>query len=277
MTFLRKLVAAMRSSSAPQETPDVEYPLETEEKLSRLHARAEVERHLEILHGDVRVGAERYLDLHKRSLEQTGTPLTPFTVFPRFETRRDLVHYFLSTLEVSGARAECGTYRGATALLLCDAWRSVRPAFAGEGFYLLDSFSGTSVSTVRDLIPVREPGGGMHMKPFFEPGKTDITAELVRGYFRDFPRATICEGWIPQVFAQLPETPWAFVHVDLTLYEATLAALRYFHPRLAPGGVLVCTGALFCPGVQHAVDEFSEAHDAPYVVLGYGARVFLKA
>ena len=79
------------------------------------------------------------------------------------------------------------------------------------------------------------------------------------------------------MFAQLPETPWAFVHIDLTLYEATLAALRYFHPRLAPGGVLMCTGALFCPGVQHAVDEFSEAHDAPYVVLGYGARVFLKA
>ena len=277
MTFFRKLVAAMRPSAVPQKPPDVEYPLEIEEKFARLHARAEVGRHLDILHGDVRIGAERYIDLHTRCLEQTGTPLTPYTVFQRFGTRRDLARYFLSTLEVPGARAECGTYRGATALLLCHACRSVRPAFEGEDFYLIDSFSGTGESSARDLIPVRGSEGATRMQPFFEARKTDITAELVRGYFRDFPRARICAGWIPEVFTQLPETAWAFVHVDLTLYEATLAALSYFHPRRAPGGVLVCTGTLFCPGVQHAVDEFSAAHDAPYVVLGYGARVFLKA
>ena len=276
MMLFRKLVAAMRSSTTPK-APQADYPLEIEEKLSRLHGRAAVGRHLEILHGEERIGAERYLDLHSRCLQQTGTAITPYTVFQRFQTRRDLVRYFYSTLDVPGARAECGTYRGATALLLCHAWRSKRPAFEGEGFYLVDSFSGTHESTERDLIAVRGPAGETRMAPFFEARKTDVTPELVRGYFQDFPRTAICAGWVPEVFAQLPETAWAFVHVDLTLYEATLAALRYFHPRLAPGGVLVCTGTLFCPGVQHAVDEFSQAHDAPYVVLGYGERVFLKA
>lgn len=275
--LFRKLIAAMRGPAQAHKNAEIEYPLETEEKLSRLHARAPVRRHLEILHGDVRVGSESYVDLHFRCLEQTGTVLTPFTVFQRFQSRKDLLRYFLATLEVPGARAECGTYRGATALLLCHAWRSERADFDGTGFHLVDSFSGTSTSTGHDLIPVREPGGAARMTTFFPPGRTDVTADMVRGFFREFPGARVCAGWIPGVFGDLPETSWAFVHLDLTLYEATLAGLQYFYPRLSPGGVLVCVGSVFCPGVQKAVDEFTAAHDAPYIVLGYGERVFLKS
>lgn len=274
--LFRKLVAALRNSPAAHKNAEVEYPLEIEEKLSRLHSRVPVREHLDILHGDVRVGTERYVDRHFRCLEETGTALTPFTVFQRFQTRRDLLRYFLATLEVPGARAECGTYRGATALLLCHAWRGERADFDGTGLYLIDSFSGTSTSSGRDLIPVREPGGAARMTSFFPPGKTDVTADMVRGFFHEFPGAKICAGWIPGVFGELPETSWAFVHLDLTLYEATLAALRYFYPRLSPGGILVCIGSVFCPGVQEAVDEFAAIDDIPYLTLGYGERVFRK-
>ena len=275
MGMLGKLVASMRSQAARPES-DAQYPLEVEEKLNRLHARADVRRHLEILHGDFSVGGERFVDLYFRCLEQTGTPVTPFTVFQRFQTRRDLTRYFLASLDVEGERAECGTYRGATALLLCHAMRTRQADFAGEGFYLIDSFSGTSAPTQHDLIPMREPDGTTRMSHFFTAGKTDITADLVRGYFRDFPQARVCAGWIPEAFRELPDTRWAFVHIDLTLYEPTLAALAYFHARLAAGGAIICTGSAFCPGVQRAVDEFSDAHDAPYVVLGHGERIFLK-
>ena len=70
------------------------------------------------------------------------------------------------------------------------------------------------------------------MESFFEAGKTDTSADLVRGFFGDFPNVRICAGWIPQVFATLPDRDWAFVHLDLTLYEPTLAALEYFYPAL---------------------------------------------
>ena len=83
-------------------------------------------------------------------------------------------------------------------------------------------------------------------------------------------------GWIPGVLQTLPEQAWAFVHLDLTLYEATLAALRYFYPRLAEGGVIICDGSAFCPGVQRAVDEFSDTEDVPYALLGYREVVFAK-
>jgi hypothetical protein len=274
--LLSKLLKAMRAQPAVDARAQPEYPLELEAKLSRLHSSADVKRHLDILHGGLRIGGERYTDLYSRCLEATGTMVTPFSVFQRFQTRHDLVRYFLATLEVPGARAECGAYRGATALLLCHVMRSVRPAFRGEDLYLVDSFSGTSASTDHDLIAVRDAGGHARRASFFPAGKTDVTADSVRGYFAEFPEAKICAGWIPGVFEQLPSTSWAFVHLDLTLYEPTLAALRYFHPRLASGGVIICDGSVFCPGVQQAVDEFSSANKAPYVWLGYRESVFVK-
>ena len=273
--FLRKLLGAMRTRAAPNAPVDEQYPLELEAKLIALHGRAGLRRHLDILYGDVHVGTERFVDLYFRCLEQTGTVLTPFTVFQRFQTRRDLLRYFLETLDVPGQRAECGAYRGATALLLCHAWRSRDAAFDGSGFHLIDSFSGTSPSTAHDLIPVRE-NGATRMTEFFPPGKTDVTADAVRGFFRDFPAARVHEGWIPGVFDRLPEGAWAYVHLDLTLYEPTLAALRYFHPRLARGGVIACDGSVFCPGVQKALDEFCAESGASYVLLAHREAVFLK-
>lgn len=275
--MIRRLFTAMRRSATSAGAPAGEFPLELEARVNALHSRVPARRHLDILYGDVRVGAEGYVDLYFRCLERTKTMVTPFAIFQRFQTRYDLLRYFLATLHIPGGRVECGAYRGATALLLCHAWRSQQPDFKGGGFYLVDSFSGTSTSTVHDLIPMRDERGETRMSPFFPARKTDVTAEGVRGYFSDFPDAQICAGWIPEVLQKLPEQSWAYVHLDLTLYEATLAALRYFYSRLAKGGVIICDGSAFCPGVQQAVDEFSEAENIPYTVLGYREAVFLKS
>ena len=275
--LLKKLMQTIGGPKRGSKTAAVQYPLELEEKLGRLHARSPIREHLDILQGDLRIGGESFVDLYFRCLDQTGTMVTPFTVFQRFQTREDLVRYFLATLGVPGARTECGAYRGATALLLCHVWRSVEPAFKGDGFYLIDSFSGTSESTLHDLIPVRNARDEPEMTSFFSPGKTDVTADDVRGYFHDFPDARICAGWIPQVFETLTPAQWSFVHLDLTLYEPTLAALRYFYPRLSRGGVIICDGSLFCPGVQQALDDFAAESAAAYVTLGYREAVFMKA
>jgi len=273
--LFRKRPAA-RSPAQDDAALPVEYPLEVEARLNAMHARAPVREHLAILHGDSRIGDERYTDVYFRCLEQTGTAVTPFNVFQRFQTRHDLLRYFFATLALPGARVECGAYRGATALLLCHAWRSVDAAFRGRGLHLVDSFTGTSASTPGDLIPVRD-GAGARMEAFFPAGKSDVTPELVRGFFADFPEVAIHGGWVPEVFESIGHERYALVHVDLTLYEATLAALEYFHPRLTEGGVILCDGSLFCPGVEKAVERFSAEHGAPYAVLGHRQYVFLKS
>lgn len=270
--LLKKLLASLRAPRARA----AEYPLETEEMLNRLHGRAPVEEHLRILFRNVNVGNENFADLYRRCLEKTGTPVTPFNVFHRFQSRRDLVQYFFATLGLPGGRAECGAYRGATALLLAHAWRSRRPDFDGADLYLIDSFAGTSTSGEHDLIAVRQADGSTRMEPFFPVRKTDISPELVRGFFGDFPNTRICAGWIPQVFSTLPERDWAFVHLDVTLYEPTLAGLEYFYPRLSRGGVVVCDGSILCPGAEKAREDFCARHGIAYAILGNREAVIIK-
>lgn len=273
--LLKTLRLALRSLTA-RETGPVEYPLETERKLNVLHGRAPVDQHLDMLFRDTSIGSEGFVALHKRCLDRTGTGVTPFNVFQRFQTRLALVNYFFSTLQVPGARAECGAYRGATALLLCHAWRSRQPEFNGAGFYLIDSFSGTSASVEQDLIAVRGPDGATHREAFFPAGKTDTSVDEVRGHFREFPDVEICAGWIPEVLASIRDQPWAFVRLDLTLFEPTLAAIEYFYPRLSQGGVMICDGSIFCPGAETAWEQFCEQRDIAYVMLGHRQFVLIK-
>jgi hypothetical protein len=254
----------------------VEFPLELEAKLNALHGRAPIARHLEILFQDFNVGSEKFSDLFQRCLSETATPVTPFNVLHRFQTRRDLLQYFFTTLDVPGARAECGVYRGATALLLARAWHSRQPDFKGDGLYLIDSFVGTSESGAHDLIPVRD-ATGIRYEPFFAVAQAGLTPELVRGYFGEFPQVRICADWIPKVFDNIQDVAWAFVHLDVTLYAPTRAALEYFYPRLNRGGVIVCDGSPFCPGARAAWDEFCSARNLQYIVLGNRETILIKS
>ena len=273
--MFKSLITAAKSLFQNRGTAQ-EHPLETEARLNVLHGRADLGRHLEILYRGIKVGEENFADLYSRCLHHTGTAVTPFNALQRFQTRLELLQYFLATLDLRGARAECGVYRGATGLLLAHVWRSRQPGFQGEDLYLIDSYSGTSASLAQDRIPVRDAGGATRMDDFFPAGKTDTSPELVRGFFKEYPKVNICAGWIPAVFATLPERDWAFVHLDLSLYEPTLASLEYFYPRLTKGGVILCDGSIFCPGVAQAWEEFCGRNDLPYVLLGHRETVLIK-
>jgi hypothetical protein len=143
--------------------------------------------------------------------------------------------------------------------------------------YLIDSFVGTSESGEHDLIPVRDEDGRTQREAFFPVAQANLSPDLVRGYFGEFPRVSLCAGWIPSVFASVPEQKWAFVHLDVTLYEPTRAALEYFFPRLTAGGVIICDGSIFCPGAKKAWDEFCARLTLPFVVLGNRESILIKA
>jgi hypothetical protein len=274
--ILKTLKQAAQALMSHRTAAITEYPLEVEQALAQQHSKAPVQTHLDSLYHDITIGTERFSDLYRRCLERTGTLVTPFNVFQRFQTRLDIVQYFLATLALPGGRAECGVYRGATALLLCHARRMRDPSYQGENFYLIDSYSGTSASTQADYIPVRAQDGSTRMEAFFPAGKTDVSPAIVREYFLEYPQAQICAGWIPGVFATLPEQLWAFVHLDVTLYEPTLAALEYFHPRMTQGGVIVCDGSIFCPGAARAWENFCESRALAYVTLGHRETALIK-
>ena len=200
-------------------------------------------------------------------------------LFRRAETGLRLAQYFLKSLALEGCRAECGVYRGMSSLLLCRAAAAHDPAFRPDRYYMFDSFERFSPPGEFDLIPKRAADGSVRLEaPFPAHARLDTSVAHVREVFREFPGAHIVQGYIPAVLAQAPETAWAFVHLDVDLYEPTLAGLEYFYPRLAAAGILVTDdyASEQYPGARRAWDEFCSARDVPFVAFASGQAVIIR-
>ena len=101
----------------------------------------------------------------------------------------------------------------------------------------------------------------------------------MRGVFHDFPGVRFHRGFIPQVLSQLPDTRWAFAHIDVDLHEPTLASLEYFYPRMVKGGVIVCDdyGSKLFPGARKAWESYCGENAIAFVTLETGQSVLLNS
>ena len=140
-----------------------------------------------------------------------------------------------------GARAAAGVYRGGSAELSAAAKPAVAP------FPLFDAFGG---------MPAVAPGGGA-----FRPGDfADTSVASVRNRLAGSPGVEFHPGFCPETAAtpSLRATRFQLVHLDLDLYQSTLAGLEFFYPRLQPGGAPVSHdyGDASEPGVKEAFNDF---------------------
>jgi len=161
-----------------------------------------------------------------------------------------------------GDVAECGVYTGGTALLMCRA-----SAGSGKRIYLFDSFEG---------LPSIDPDKDVS----FEKGQfaNDDVASIER-LLSEFNDVTdIRKGWIPDSFAGLEDSSYAFAHLDVDLYQSTLDCCEYFYPRLVAGGALLFDEYGFAEalGERDAVDEFFADKPESPIVLPTGQAVILK-
>ncbi len=153
---------------------------------------------------------------------------------------------------VPGAIAELGVWRGNSAAVL----HALLPE---RELYLFDTFTGFDG---KDLEPT-EPQG--HVPKF-----SDTSEARVRALVGDSPRVHLVKGYFPDTTEQVPpETRFAFVHLDCDLYTPMRAGLEWFHPRLAPGGMILVHdyGGGGWPGVTRACDEFSREVGLRPVIL----------
>jgi O-methyltransferase len=162
--------------------------------------------------------------------------------------------------EVPGDTVEVGVFRGTTSWLICDALAS-----EGRRHYAIDSYEGLSEPQTAD-------GGYWRQGDMAAP--EDHVRQLLAGFDAD-----VVKGWVPQVLDRLESRQVAFVHVDVDLYEPTLASLEYFYPRLSPGGLLICDDYGFdsCPGARRAMDEFMAEHPEPVVHLPTGQGLVIRS
>jgi O-methyltransferase len=115
---------------------------------------------------------------------------------------------------IPGHVAEVGVYRGEMSQFL----HKLAPQ---RKLFLFDTFEGFPT---QDLETARD-------ERF-----RDTDVETVKKALGDLTNVVIRKGYFPETAAGLESEQFALVVIDLDLYRATLAALDFFYPRLAPGG-----------------------------------------
>jgi O-methyltransferase len=207
---------------------------------------------------------ETYDRQYAAGLHATGTPPLPLARRLRFH---ELVRQFRATRGVAGEVAECGCFRGLSSFLLCGELAAEDSRFDGSGYRIFDSFQGLSEPLLEDEIPDTAPDA-LAQRATCSAGAFAVPLAVVQRNLSAFPRISWHPGWIPSGFKGLPERRYRFVHVDVDLYEPTDESLRYFHPRLSPGGILVCDDYNW-PGARLALEEFAEREGVTFSVTPF--------
>lgn len=250
-----------------------------QKRLESVMPDAPIEQHLDILLGAVTVSGLAFLELYRDCMAASETSSPGWKAIRRAERALALARYFEHALDVDGAWAECGVLRGFSALMLARVARARDKGFTGAELHLIDSFEGLSPPTMDDALEIASGDGGELQKGlYYHQGDFATPAGHVHAVMSDFPDTAIHKGWIPEVFADLPETSWAFVHLDVDLFDPTLAGLQYFYPRLADGGVIVNDDYVspMTPGAGRAWDRYCDENGLAFAVLDSGQAILIK-
>jgi O-methyltransferase len=170
-----------------------------------------------------------------------------------------------NALRLNGDFVECGVYRGGSAIICAE---TTKGAVEGRRFYLFDTFSGTPKAN----LDKSEAG--------FEYKRADTDVDVVRqrlAEYGDLP--VIVQGNVPDTFAQLPEFPVAYLHIDINTAFATSASLEFFYDRLVKGAVVVLDdyGWEGYGALRQRINEFAAAHNALVLPLRCGTGLLVKA
>jgi tetratricopeptide (TPR) repeat protein len=209
--------------------------------------------------------------IYEQAMIATRSCPTPLRRRARFHS---LLEKLSTVLALDGGIVECGCFRGLSSHLMCGRLRLRDPAFRGGNYHIFDSFQGLGLPTPEDDAPAGDPQAEQVAKAC-KPGAFAAPLEDVRRHLAEFPEIEYHPGWIPLTFHRLPESGYRFIHLDVDLYDPTLSALEYFHPRLVRGGTIVCDDYGW-PGARRAILEYCNEARVGYTVTDVGQAVIVR-
>jgi O-methyltransferase len=157
---------------------------------------------------------------------------------------------------VGGAVAEAGVAAG-------DFAKYINQVFPERTLYLYDTFEGFNEADKKADLESNYTSA-----EFFESGNSfggegrDANMENVRSKMKNVENCVFRAGWFPESAAGEAGETFAFVSIDMDLYEPISAALQFFYPRLSPGGYIFLHDYNHreFQGVKKAVAEFEAAN-----------------
>ena len=160
---------------------------------------------------------------------------------------------------IEGSFAEVGVWRGYTS-------RFIHDLAPDRTLFLFDTFEG---------FPSKDLGASQDSR--FK----DTSVEIVTKSIGDTRNVRIMKGYFPDTTKGLENERFAFVMLDLDLYDPTFAGLNFFYDRLTPGGYLFLhdfnTSDRIC-GVYEAATSFFKETKEDIIELpdAWGSAMFRK-
>jgi O-methyltransferase len=144
-----------------------------------------------------------------------------------------------------------------------------------DTFHIFDSFEGGLSEKVEQDKNARFSMSEKEIGK--EKAQFASTEEEVKSALSAFPFVKLYKGWIPERFSEVANTTFAFVHIDVDLYQPTFDSLNFFYPRLSKGGCIVVDdyGLSQFPGCQRATQEFLAKNSPQFSHVGQLGAFFL--
>lgn len=153
-----------------------------------------------------------------------------------------------SCARVEGDVAEVGSFQGATASLIANV-------LPDKTVYAFDAYD--------DGLP--DPSNAESGEYWARKGNMSSSYQDAREYLSRWRNVKPIKGYFPQSANGASGCRFAFVHLDVDMYESTRDSLAWFYPRMSRGGILLTHDWNLCPGVSKAFEEVM--HDKPESII----------
>lgn len=153
----------------------------------------------------------------------------------------------LAAGKIEGDMAEVGVAYGATAKIIS--------TFKGnKELHLFDTFDGVPFVSKED-------------DPSIKVGVCKTSLEFVQKNLEGENNVKFYKGIFPATASSVSDRRFAFVHLDVDVYQSTKDALEFFYPRLNRGGILLSHDYSYYGGVKKAFDDFFADKLEPVLAL----------
>ena len=163
---------------------------------------------------------------------------------------------------IPGDVAEAGVFAGDFAWI-------INTYFHDKNLYLYDTFSGFDMRDLKDSIDrsyMTEAEISVwdyfHLKNY----TPEQQIELVKSKMPHPDKCFFRKGFFPDSANNDTEKTFAFVSIDLDLYQPVLEALKFFYPRLESEGYIFLHDYSGIPGIKDAIEQAE-------ITLGYLPKV----
>jgi len=199
--------------------------------------------------------------------EEFGRLLTP-QITGNTGLSRQKLYWLLNlcrlTQDLEGDVFEAGVGSGGSARLLLEALDGEK---IRKTFWLLDTFEGyQKIDRTQD---------GAHVQ--INQCRGSSYEEVKRLLGNDAAVVKLIKGLIPATLAEVKANKICFAHIDVNLYEPTLAATKFCLQRLVPGGMMVfddyCWPATY--SARKAIDEACSTFGQTVLCLPESTQAFL--